>query len=128
MVEQKPSNSDEEGFLGAVGDTDEQLLNLFFGEPVEGVEEIKLTPPEDLRAIIKEQADQVLAGLTLRERLVLDLRYGLEDGHARTLREAGRDPRINRSPSTVWRIEHQALARVRSPGPRKTLKDYLEEP
>ena len=99
--------------------TDEALFNAIFGEPVEVVDakEEPVTFPDELRASIREATDRVLASLDLREGLVLRLRYGLEDRHARTLREVGQDPRINRSPSTVGRIEHRALNKLRHPQP-----------
>lgn len=83
---------------------------------------MNVTPP--IRQLLREQVDEVLYDSLLpRERRVLQLRFGLEDGRARTLVATGRE--IERSKSTVWRIERKALGKLRHPGPSKKLKDYL---
>ena len=79
------------------------------------------------RQIFEEQVDKVLAPLDPREKVVIRLHFGfVEDGRSRTLAEIGQDPRIRRSKSTVWRIEQEALEKLRVPGPKKGLRDYLE--
>lgn len=76
--------------------------------------------------LLKEQVMDVLASLSERERLVFKNRFGLEDGRSRTLVEVGR--LIERSESTVRRIEKTALSKLRHPSGSKRLRDYLDDP
>ena len=66
----------------------------------------------------------VLNSLTYRERKVLGLRFGLEDGRSRTLEEVGREFRVTRE--RIRQIEAKALRKLRHPSRSKKLKDYLE--
>jgi len=66
----------------------------------------------------------VLASLAPRERKVLELRFGLEDGRSRTLEEVGREFRVTRE--RIRQIEAKALRKLRHPSRSKKLKDYLE--
>ena len=66
----------------------------------------------------------VLASLTPRERKVLELRFGLEDGRSRTLEEVGREFHVTRE--RIRQIEAKALRKLRHPSRSKKLKDYLE--
>ena len=66
----------------------------------------------------------VLASLTPRERKVLNLRFGLEDGRSRTLEEVGREFNVTRE--RIRQIEAKALRKLRHPSRSKKLKDYLE--
>jgi RNA polymerase primary sigma factor len=74
--------------------------------------------------LLKEQVDQVLSTLTERERRVLQLRFGLEDGRSRTLEEVGRDFGVTRE--RIRQIEAKALRKLRHPTRSKKLKDFLE--
>ncbi len=74
--------------------------------------------------LLKEQVMDVLNSLTYRERKVLGLRFGLEDGRSRTLEEVGREFRVTRE--RIRQIEAKALRKLRHPSRSKKLKDYLE--
>ena len=89
-------------------------------------------PDEDVPApaeaaafsILKEQLVEVLDTLTDREQKVLKLRFGLEDGRARTLEEVGKQFDVTRE--RIRQIEAKALRKLRHPSRSKKLKDYLE--
>jgi len=66
----------------------------------------------------------VLSSLTPRERKVLELRFGLEDGRSRTLEEVGREFNVTRE--RIRQIEAKALRKLRHPTRSKKLKDYLD--
>jgi len=74
--------------------------------------------------LLKEQVAAVLNSLTGRERRVLQLRFGLEDGRARTLEEVGRDFNVTRE--RIRQIEAKALRKLRHPSRSRKLRDYLE--
>ena len=74
--------------------------------------------------LLKEQVTDVLNSLTFRERKVLGLRFGLEDGRSRTLEEVGREFQVTRE--RIRQIEAKALRKLRHPSRSKKLKDYLE--
>ena len=74
--------------------------------------------------LLKEQVMDVLNSLTSRERKVLELRFGLEDGRSRTLEEVGREFQVTRE--RIRQIEAKALRKLRHPSRSKKLKDYLE--
>ena len=73
--------------------------------------------------LLKEQVEGVLDSLTPRERRVLQLRFGLEDGRSRTLEEVGRDFNVTRE--RIRQIEAKALRKLRHPSRSRKLKDYL---
>lgn len=75
-------------------------------------------------SMLKEQLVEVLNTLTEREQKVLKLRFGLEDGRARTLEEVGREFDVTRE--RIRQIEAKALRKLRHPTRSKKLKDYLE--
>lgn len=75
-------------------------------------------------SLLKEQLAEVLSTLTPREAKVLKLRYGLEDGKARTLEEVGREFNVTRE--RIRQIEAKALRKLRHPSRSKKLKDFLE--
>ena len=75
-------------------------------------------------SILKEQLVDVLGTLTEREQKVLKLRFGLEDGRARTLEEVGKKFDVTRE--RIRQIEAKALRKLRHPTRSKKLKDYLE--
>ena len=74
--------------------------------------------------LLKEQVEDVLASLTNRERRVLQLRFGLDDGRGRTLEEVGKEFGVTRE--RIRQIEAKALRKLRHPSRSKKLKDYLE--
>ncbi len=74
--------------------------------------------------LLKEMVEEVLSSLTLRERRVLQLRFGLEDGRSRTLEEVGREFGVTRE--RIRQIEAKALRKLRHPSRAKRLRDYLE--
>ena len=82
--------------------------------------------PADAAAftLLKEQLMEVLDTLTDREKKVLTLRFGLEDGRARTLEEVGKEFNVTRE--RIRQIEAKALRKLRHPSRSKKLKDYLE--
>ena len=75
-------------------------------------------------SMLKEQLVDVLGTLTEREQKVLKLRFGLEDGRARTLEEVGKKFDVTRE--RIRQIEAKALRKLRHPTRSKKLKDYLE--
>jgi RNA polymerase primary sigma factor len=82
--------------------------------------------PADAAAftLLKEQLGEVLDTLTEREKKVLTLRFGLEDGRARTLEEVGKEFNVTRE--RIRQIEAKALRKLRHPSRSRKLKDYLE--
>ncbi len=90
------------------------------------IEDRSNLPPADAasRELLKAQLDKVLGELTDRERKVLLLRFGLEDGRARTLEEVGKEFNVTRE--RIRQIEAKALRKLRHPSRSRKLKDYLE--
>ena len=85
-----------------------------------------VAPPEAASdSMLREQLDQVLDGLADRERKVIKLRFGLEDGHPRTLEEVGREFGVTRE--RIRQIESKTLAKLRHPSRSGKLKDYMAE-
>jgi RNA polymerase primary sigma factor len=74
--------------------------------------------------LLREQIDDVLFTINPRERRVLQLRFGLEDGRSRTLEEVGREFGVTRE--RIRQIEAKALRKLRHPSRSRRLKDYLE--
>ena len=81
--------------------------------------------PQDVAAytLLREQLDEVMLTLTPREAKVLRLRFGLDDGKARTLEEVGREFEVTRE--RIRQIEAKALRKLRHPSRSKKLKDYM---
>ncbi len=90
------------------------------------IEDQNAMPPPDAasRQLLKEQIDVVLSSLSPRERRVLLLRFGLEDGRSRTLEEVGKEFNVTRE--RIRQIEAKALRKLRHPTRSRKLKDYLE--
>ena len=85
-----------------------------------------VAPPEAASdSMLREQLEQVLDGLADRERKVIKLRFGLEDGHPRTLEEVGREFGVTRE--RIRQIESKTLAKLRHPSRSGRLKDYMDE-
>ena len=82
--------------------------------------------PADAAAfsLLKEQLNEVLGTLTEREQKVLRLRFGLDDGRARTLEEVGKEFNVTRE--RIRQIEAKALRKLRNPSRSRKLKDYLD--
>ena len=82
--------------------------------------------PADAAAftLLKEQLEEVLGTLTEREQKVLTLRFGLEDGRARTLEEVGKEFNVTRE--RIRQIEAKALRKLRHPSRSRKLRDYLD--
>ena len=94
-----------------------------FGELIE--DHAAIAPAEAAsQHMLKEQVEAVLDSLTGRERRVLQLRFGLEDGRARTLEEVGKEFNVTRE--RIRQIEAKALRKLRHPSRSRKLKDYLE--
>ena len=74
--------------------------------------------------VLREQLEDVLNSLTEREREVLKLRFGLDDGYARTLEEVGQHFNVTRE--RIRQIEAKALKKLKHPSKSKKLRDYLE--
>ena len=73
--------------------------------------------------LLRDQLDNVLDTLTDREKRVLELRFGIEDGRPRTLEEVGKEFGVTRE--RIRQIEAKALRKLRHPSRSKKLKDYL---
>lgn len=86
----------------------------------------EILSPQDAATftLLKEQLNSVLETLTDREKKVLTLRFGLDDGRARTLEEVGKEFDVTRE--RIRQIEAKALRKLRHPSRSKKLKDYLE--
>jgi len=102
-----------------VGDEEDSHLGDF-------IEDTKALAPLDAtsRALLKEQIEEVLSTLNDREKKVLILRFGLEDGRPRTLEEVGREFQVTRE--RIRQIEAKALRKLKHPSRSKKLRDYLE--
>ena len=90
------------------------------------IEDDNVPVPADAAAftLLKEQLVEVLGTLTEREQKVLRLRFGLDDGRARTLEEVGKEFNVTRE--RIRQIEAKALRKLRHPSRSRKLKDYLD--
>ncbi len=85
-----------------------------------------IAPPDAASfSMLQEQLSKVLDGLAERERKVIELRFGLVDGHPRTLEEVGKEFGVTRE--RIRQIESKTLAKLRHPSRSSKLKDYLED-
>ena len=91
------------------------------------IEDSQAVVPPDAASfsMLQEQLTQVLDGLADRERKVIELRFGLADGHPRTLEEVGREFGVTRE--RIRQIESKTLAKLRHPSRSSKLKDYIEQ-
>jgi len=90
------------------------------------IEDSEAVSPDEAAStlVLREQIEDVLDTLTERERDVLKLRFGLDDGYARTLEEVGQHFKVTRE--RIRQIEAKALKKLKQPGRSKKLRDYLE--
>ena len=102
-----------------IGEEDDSHLGDF-------IEDDKAAAPQDVATftILKEQLMAILDTLTPREEMVLRLRYGLDDGHPRTLEEVGKEFNVTRE--RIRQIEAKALRKLRHPQRSKRLRDYMD--
>ena len=111
---------------------DEQWVHYIFGVVNERshlgdfIQDDNVPVPADAAAftLLKEQLVEVLSTLTDREQKVLRLRFGLDDGRARTLEEVGKEFNVTRE--RIRQIEAKALRKLRHPSRSRKLKDYLD--
>jgi RNA polymerase primary sigma factor len=102
-----------------VGEEDDSNLGDF-------IEDTDAVIPVDAASFIllQEQLESVLHALPEREKKVIELRFGLTDGHARTLEEVGREFGVTRE--RIRQIESKTLSKLRHPSRAQQLRDYLE--
>ncbi len=102
-----------------IGEEDDSHLGDF-------IEDHSALAPADAAShqLLKEQVEDVLDSLTERERKVLQLRFGLDDGRSRTLEEVGKEFHVTRE--RIRQIEAKALRKLRHPSRSRKLKDYLD--
>ena len=101
-----------------VGDEEESRLGDFIED---SHVEVPLEAATD--TLMREQLEEVMATLTDREQQVIRMRFGLEDGHPRTLEEVGREFHVTRE--RIRQIESKALRKLRHPSRSRKLRDYL---
>jgi len=102
-----------------IGKEDDSHLGDFIED-----EDSPAPPKIASHTLLKEQLDGVLKTLTQREKRVLELRFGITDGHPHTLEEVGREFGVTRE--RIRQIEAKALRKLRHPSRSKKLRDYLD--
>jgi RNA polymerase primary sigma factor len=137
----RPSYEEIGGRLDILPERVEEVMAVFFRQPMsldlpigededsclgDLVEDRGSLAPTDATSqqLLKEQIDNVLDELTEREKRVLQLRFGLKDGRARTLEEVGNEFSVTRE--RIRQIEGKALRKLRHPSRSRKLKGYLE--
>ena len=137
----EPSYQEIGGSLDMSPERVEEVMALFFRQPIsldipigedgdsrlgDLVEDRGSLAPTDATSqqLLKEQIDQVLDELTEREKRVLQLRFGLKDGRARTLEEVGKEFSVTRE--RIRQIEGKAIRKLRHPSRSRKLKGYLD--
>ena len=101
-----------------IGEEDDSHLGDFIQD-----DDSPAPPDSAAYTLLKEQLEEVMGTLTPREAKVLKLRFGLEDGKARTLEEVGREFEVTRE--RIRQIEAKALRKLRHPSRSKKLRDYM---
>ena len=101
-----------------IGEEDDSHLGDFIQD-----DDSPAPPDSAAYTLLKEQLEEVMGTLTPREAKVLKLRFGLEDGKARTLEEVGREFQVTRE--RIRQIEAKALRKLRHPSRSKKLRDYM---
>ncbi|MDR1917986.1 MAG: sigma-70 family RNA polymerase sigma factor, partial [Christensenellaceae bacterium] len=96
------------------------------GTIMDTVADTTVVQPEDdaYKKMLKTQLLAIIAGLTPREQKVVRMRYGLDDGRARTLEEVGREFKVTRE--RIRQIEAKALRKLRNPNRQRRLRDFIE--
>ncbi len=102
-----------------VGEEDDTHLEDFIRD-----EDADIPVDEAGRALLRRELEVVLHSLTPREEKVLEMRFGLADGRARTLEEVGKEFNVTRE--RIRQIESKALRKLRHPSRSRRLRDYLE--
>jgi len=137
----EPSYEEIGGRLDMSPERVEEVMAVFFRQPIsldmpigedadsrlgDLVEDRGSLAPAEATSqqLLKEQIDRVLDELTEREKKVLQLRFGLQDGRARTLEEVGKEFSVTRE--RIRQIEGKALRKLRHPSHSRKLKGYLE--
>ena len=137
----EPSYEEIGGRLDMSPERVEEVMALFFRQPMSldmpigedadsrlgdfVADHASLAPTEATsQQLLKEQIDKVLDELTEREKKVLQLRFGLRDGRARTLEEVGKEFNVTRE--RIRQIEGKAIRKLRHPSRSRKLKGYLE--
>lgn len=117
QIAQRPQSLDMKIGGGKDGNSDTTLGELVADEYAEN--------PAEMANLnyLKKQLDEILSGLTDRERKVVELRFGLKDGVARTLEEVGAEFKVTRE--RIRQIEAKAIRRLKSPEIEAALMDYL---
>ncbi len=140
-LKREPSYAEIGDRLSMNSDRVEEVMDLFHHEPIsletpigedgdtrlgDFVEDRTSPAPAEVatQELLKEQLDRVLDELTPREKRVLQLRFGLKDGRARTLEEVGQEFNVTRE--RIRQIEAKALRKLRHPSRSRKLKDYLD--
>ena len=119
VVEIQKSAQDPVSLESPVGEEDESKISDFVED-----ESIKSPTESTAQDILKTQLLQVIETLTPREQKVIRLRYGLDDNHARTLEEVGKEFNVTRE--RIRQIEAKALRKLRNPNRSKKLQDFYE--
>ncbi len=139
-LKREPSSEEIGLRLNMTPDRVEKVMTLFHQQPIslelpvgedgdtclgDFIEDQTSPAPSEVatQELLKEQIDRVLDELTPREKKVLQLRFGLKDGHARTLEEVGQEFSLTRE--RIRQIEAKALRKLRHPSISRKLKDYL---
>ncbi|MBN1152837.1 MAG: sigma-70 family RNA polymerase sigma factor [Dehalococcoidia bacterium] len=140
-LQHEPSNEEIGTRLNITSERVEEVRDLFRHEPLsldtpvgedgdarlgDFVEDESSPSPSETATceLLKEQLDKALDELTPREKRVIQLRFGLKDGHARTLDEVGQEFGLTRE--RIRQIEAKSLRKLRQPGISRKLKDYLD--
>ncbi|NLE96349.1 MAG: sigma-70 family RNA polymerase sigma factor, partial [Dehalococcoidia bacterium] len=140
-LQHEPSCKEIGERLNVTSDRVEEVRDLFRRQPVsldapigedgdarlgDFVEDESSPSPSEVatQQLLKEQLDKALDQLTPREKRVIQLRFGLKDGHARTLDEVGQEFGLTRE--RIRQIEAKSLRKLRQPGISRALKDYLD--
>lgn len=103
-----------------VGDEESSRLGDF-------VEDVGVVGPDEvvMHGLLREDLEEVMSSLSDRERTVLKMRFGLDDGHPRTLEEVGREFHVTRE--RIRQIEAKALRKLKHPTRAKKLREYLKD-
>jgi len=126
----EPTNEEIASALNLTPERVEEIMDLYHHEPISLktsiVEDQASSAPTEVASqqLLKEQINNVLDNLSEREKKVIELRFGLEDGHPRTLEEVGKLFGVTRE--RIRQIEATALKKLRHPSRSRKLKEYLE--